>query len=439
MQALALANAITDKRRIMIPTGTLSETRELRATSAAALAAVFEEAGEDLDFGKVTCLGDDVKGNSYAVAEKVRGMNDELTEIAKNIEMLEGASAAHQSHLERIKANRTVPHPGTSEGGAAQPAERIKSFGEQVTEHKTFEDWLAGNKSALIELPDVGIAEFKTLFQTGLDAGAGWDPETTRTGLLVEARTRPLQVLDIIPLGQTGQAAVVYMEETTRSHAAAEMLEAGTYTEAQFALTERSSRVRKIGTSIPVTDEQLEDVPMVQGYLNQRLGFGVRQRLDGQVLVGGGGTDLTGILNTGSIQTQAKGSDPTPDAIYKAMTLVRVTGRAQPNVVIFHPNDWQTIRLLRTVDGVYIWGSPSESGPERIWGLPILQTDAETENTALVGDFANFCMVFERRGLEIKIGLDQDDFTKGIQTMRADIRAAFIVFRPTAFCTVTGI
>lgn len=413
---------------------TLKELRDRQKVEEDALAKVFEEAkAEDgqLDFTKVKCLGKDVEGNSYAVAEKVRGMNDQLTETAKEIEALKDAGKAHEAHLERQQPIRPAPHPG----GAPAP-ERPKSLGQMIVEHKGYAEWIAGDKGASIEIPDWGLDELKTLFQTT----AGWAPESTRTGLLVEAVTRPIQVLDVIPSGATGQASVVYMEETTRTHAAAEMAEAGTYAEATFALTEQSSTVRKIGTSIPVTDEQLEDVPMVQGYLDQRLRFGVRQRLDGQVLTGDGvAPNLRGILNVVGIQTQAKGADPVPDAIFKAMTLVRVTGRAQPNVVIFHPNDWQAVRLLRTADGIYIWGSPSDSGPERIWGLPIVQTDAETENTGLVGDFANFCMIFERRGIEVKVGLNASDFTTGKQTMRADLRAAFVVFRPAAFATVTGI
>ena len=416
---------------------TLNEMREKQIADEAALAKVFTEAKTEdgqLDFTKVECLGDDVKGNSYAVAEKVRALNTELNEGRKKIEVVEEAEKTAKALADRQKAVMKVPHPDASNG--TKPQERPKSIGESITSHETFKKWLAGDKSAIIEIPDYGLAELKTTFRTG----AGWSPESTRTGLLVEGRTRPIQVLDIIPSSGTAMASVVYMEETTRTHAAVEMNEEGAYAESTFALTERSSTVRKIGTSIPVTDEQLEDVPMVQGYLDQRLRFGVRQRLDGQILTGDGAApNLRGILNTVDVQVQPKGGDPTPDAIFKAMTLVRVTGRAQPNAIVMHPNDWQDIRLLRTADGIYIWGSPSEAGEARIWGLPVVVTDAETENTALVGDFDNFCQLFERRGIELKIGFNNDDFTTGKQTMRADMRVAFVVFRPTAFCTVTGI
>ena len=231
------------------------------------------------------------------------------------------------------------------------------------------------------------------------------------------------------------------MVESTLTNNAAETAEAGTYGEGALALTETTSTVRKIAVFLPVTDEQLADVGQVASYVDNRLSFMLQQRLDGQLLTGNGSApNLRGVLNTSGISTQAKSSDSTPDAIYKAIDKVRVTGAADPDTVILHPNDWQAIRLLQTSDGIYIWGSPADAGPERIWGLPVIQTTAETENTGLVGAFRTFSQLFTRQGIQVQISNSHSDyFVKGKVAVRADMRAALAVYRATAFCTVTGI
>jgi HK97 family phage major capsid protein len=105
-----------------------------------------------------------------------------------------------------------------------------------------------------------------------------------------------------------------------------------------------------------------------------------------------------------------------------------------------HPNDWETIRLLRTADGIYILGNPSERGPERLWGLPVVVTTAETENTGLVGAFRDFSEISVRSGIELKVTDSHSTyFIEGKLAVRADIRVAFVTYRATAFCTVTGI
>jgi len=284
-----------------------------------------------------------------------------------------------------------------------------------------------------VTLDDVDV---KTLLQTTL----GLPPAVQHTGRLVGAPTRPIQILDLIPMIPTTQPAIVYWEETLRTHSAAERAEAGTYAEDAYEWIERQAPVRSIGTSIPFTDEQLEDVAQAQGYLNARLPFGVRQRLDGQVLTGTGTSPaLRGILNTAGIQTQAKSTDPTFDAVHKAMTKIRVTGRANPAGIFMHPNDWEAIRLTRTADGIYIMGNPADPGPMQLFGVPVAIGDAITENTGLVGDFPTYCYLGERRGVQIETGYVGDQFKEGKRTIRASVRVAFVVTRPSAFCTVTGI
>ena len=231
------------------------------------------------------------------------------------------------------------------------------------------------------------------------------------------------------------------MEETTFTSNAAERAEGAIYGEAALALTERSVTVESVGVWIPVTDEQLEDEAGAAAYLDQRLPFMLRQRLDSQLLVGDGNTpNIEGINEVSNVATQVKGADPTPDAIHKGVTKVRVTGRAMPNAVIMHPNDWQDIRLLRTSDGIYIWGSPSESGAAAIWGLQVVQSDAQTEHTAVVGDFANYSLLVVRRGMEVlTTNSHSTDFINGKQAVRASIRVAAVWTRPEAFCLVSGI
>jgi HK97 family phage major capsid protein len=185
----------------------------------------------------------------------------------------------------------------------------------------------------------------------------------------------------------------------------------------------------------------MEDVAQVQSYINNRLGFMVRQRLDSQILVGNGtAPNLSGILDRSGIQTQAKGTDDVMDAIFKARTKVRVTGRATPTALVIHGNDWQDIRLTRTADGIYIMGNPTDPGPDRLWGLRVVESEALTEGTALVGDFAMHSGLAIRRNLTFKVSDSHSDFfIKGKQAIRVDMRCALQVYRETAFCSVTGI
>lgn len=408
----------------------LVQLREELDAKRKALAEVFADAKKDdgtYDFTAVKSLEGDMSGR----VETVRAKNREIEDLAKQVADLvdiDNMAGANAKSLD--DSTRAAMHAAPAAKAAGFQV--VKSLGEYIVGSGALQ---AKGMQKSFELPEgVGV---KTLMETS----AGWAPEAIRSGKVVESAQRPVQVLDLIPSTTTNQNAVVYMLESTFTNNAAEAAEGAAYGESAFALTETSSPVQKVAVSLPVTDEQLEDVSQIQAYINNRLTFQLRQRLDSQVLVGNGTSpNISGILDRSGLQTQAKGADPTPDAIYKALTKVRVTGRAVPNAVVLHGNDWQEIRLLRTSDGIYIWGSPAESGPAMIWGLPVALSEALTEGTGLVGDFATHCQLSIRRNVTVKVSDSHSDyFTKGKQAIRADMRASLEVFREAAFCSVTGI
>ena len=427
---------------------TLTAKRAELAEKQAVLHRVFTEAktaGGELDLGQIKSLGDNL--TPHAKAEQIQALNRELDAIGREVEALAAADTALKAAADREAQRTGYRHP--TGGEPDQPRQR-KSLGRMVTESAEYKAWLQRGRAdgVTIRLDDIDGSDllaaaknFPTLERKLFSTTAGWAPESPRMPGFVEAAARPIQLLDIIPLSRTGADSLTYMEETVRTHAAAETVEGAAYPTSVFTLTPRTSPVRKIGDSIPVTDEQLEDVPQVESYLEGRLQFGVRQRLDAQVLVGAGtGVNLRGLLNTVGIQTRARGADPIPDAFFRAMTQVRITGRAAPTHIVMHPTNWETVRLLRGAGDIYVWGPPSDVGPARMWGLPVVLSDAGAAGTGYVGSFSpEWVTLAERRGVEVQIGYVGNQFAEGRRTMRADGRWAFVVFRPAALCTVTGI
>lgn len=425
---------------VMFPA--LKEAEERLAATQKKLHEIFEQAGDTMDMSKVTCIS----GDSAAKVAEIRKLNAQLDEEgAKRDELLEVARAA-----ERARAGAGGGEPGSEPGdddpddtpkGAGRPGHvrQRKGLGQLFVESDAFKRRIPGapGPASMLQLDLKGIINgAKATFQTG----DGWEPEVTRTGLVVPFATRPIQVTQLIPQNTTDQAAVQYMEETVFDNPAAETNEGEQYPEGRLKLEEKDSPVRDITVWLPVTDNQLADVNQARGYVENRLPFMVRQRLDGQILVGNGtAPNLTGLNNVSGILTQAKGSDPVPDAVYKAAVKVRVTGRAMVDAVIMHPNDWTGVRLLRTADGIYIWGSPSDPGPDRIWGYVVSQADGQTEDTGLVLD-TSFTELAIRQTVEVQISnAHADFFIRGKQAVRAKLRVAFTVFRPAAVCEVTGI
>lgn len=380
-------------------------------------------------------------------ALEIKPMNDELSEMGERMESLNelhGAKDAAKRWQDTFKDVKPPPQPE----GSGKQRKAVKSIGAEFTESDAFKAFAESKQKGInFVLPIEALhGDFEVKGTLGTDdALAGVDTEYPIQNLrlpgILEPREQPLTVAALLPQARTSGNAIPYMEETTTTNAAAETEQAAAKPESSIGFEEKSVPVRKIATWLPVTEEMFSDYPAMRGYVNGRLRTFVLQREDGQLLNGDGiAPNLEGIYNVTGIQTQAKGGDPTPDAIYKAVTKIWTGAFFAADGVVMNPLDWEPIRLLRTADGIYIWGSPSEMGTPRIWSLPVIQSTRNTAATALVGAFRDSAMLFRREDVNIRVADQHADFAvENKLAIIAEERLALMVQRPAGFCTVTGL
>lgn len=390
--------------------------------------------GKGLDFTAVT----EVSGTDTEKAASFRAINDDCTVAMKALEEYRTELKAVDEAKKRAEIVREFKMPGAvGETKGGKQEKQYASLADAMVEHK-FGALEMRNKE--IDIPGLSL---KTLMDE-----TSWVPQVIRTGKLVDKAVRPIQVIDLIPAGKTDMIAIRYMEETTLVDAASETNEStvaggdSSYPETQMAFTQKDSLVRKVAVFLPVTEEQLEDVSQVSGLINNRLPAMIMRRLDSQLVNGTGigtPTQLQGILNTAGIQAYARATnhgDVPVDALRRAMTLIHTVAFSIPNGVLMHPLDWEGIRLMKSTQGVYIWGHPSESGLDRVWGLPLAQCDSIAAGTAIVADFQQSELA-EKRGISVLTSNSHSDwFIKDKLAVKASGRWAFVIYRPAAFVQV---
>jgi HK97 family phage major capsid protein len=432
------------------------------------------------------------------------------TEVSRLHDQYKAEEKVHRDLEENVKAIAELNRPtrgvplsgggpgGPGGGGAGYPtadqweammrgmAPARKSIGELFGDQlKALKDAGVNFKNhAEFTLDDVDLhrgAEFKTT----LTEATGFAPANYRSPLVVPYALRRPVVADLIPQFPTDQRnAIVYMEETTNTNNAAVVAEGAVKPESAFAFTQRTVNIEVIATTIPVSEQQLDDIPMLMAMINQRLSLHVQLAEETELLTGDGtaGVHLQGFLTKSGVLTQARGSDPSETAFFNAITQVRTTGFAEPDAGVIHPTNWATIVTHQTTIGSYVWANSgalissdvtpggagftqtanrlnaadfltnpntlatslgvagaADLGRNRLWGVPLVITPAMTLNTALVGEFQMYSALARRQGLNFTVGWANDDMLRNLRRIRAEERAALLILRPSAYCKITGL
>ena len=405
----------------------VEELRENIAKSREELKSVFDAPAED---GKY----------SHDQKEKIKGLNEELSGSLDELK-IEESKASNEKAME-------VDNQVVNELPVVEESAGVKTIGEQFTDTEAYAKYMSNGVKGVDSQ-----AEFKTTLNT-----TGYPPESLRApGILETALRDPNAVIGLFDQIQTDQNAFVYLEETTFTNNAGEIAESGDISsanESALAFTERTESIRKIATFLPVTDELLADVSGIQGYVNSRLQTMMRLRMDNQLLNGNGSApNLTGVLNKSGINTFAYGSYSGElrkiGQIYQAITEIRKDAFVEPDAIVMHPSDWYDIvtstNAVETSGArnplfVVAGGFGADAAPT-IWGLKVVPSTAIAEGTMLVGKFGggDAAQIVTRQGVDLAVSDSHSDFfAKNQLAIRLTMRMGFVVYKPTAFCSITA-
>lgn len=358
------------------------------------------------------------------------------------------------SNVERYnqRAGRMNHATPTSDGEYKSPGDQFLSSGQ----YKALKDSGVFQGNATNYKMDISLENFstKTLIYAGSSSGGAFVTPDYQPGLRVPILTRELTILDLIPRSGTTSDTISYVSETTFTNAAAPVPQAtattgtsGTKPETTLVYATQTAQVKTIAHWVPVTNRMLMDAPAMRGIIDARLMLGLNLALESQCISGDGtGENLLGFLSVTGINVQARGTDANQDAIFKGMQQVRITGLSTPTAIAVNPGDYTLIRLARenaatatAGAGSYLMGPPSLPGPTTLWGLPLVQSLGLPAGTALTGAFGMDCMLFDREEGNLRVGYIDQQFVRNMQSILAELRAAFVIWRASAFSKITGI
>jgi HK97 family phage major capsid protein len=319
-------------------------------------------------------------------------------------------------------------------GGASEPP---KTNGQLLTESEDFADLKKrGRGRAGVQVRSVTDL---TSLTTGT-GGVGSALVPDRLPGVIAPPNRPMTIRDLITPGRTSAGSIQYLRESGFQNKAAMVAEGNPKPQSDLSFEEITSPVRTLAHWVRATRQILEDVPMLQSYVDGRLRYGLQYVEENEILNGDGtGQHLDGLLaNATAFNNVVSTDSPTEvptliDALRIAALQVRIAEYAATGIVL-NPIDWARIEMEKDVDGRYLWVNIQNGGSPQMWRLPVIDTNAMPVGEFMVGAFAQAAQVFDREEASVAISIDDgDNFTKNMTTILAEERLALAVYRPESF------
>lgn len=342
--------------------------------------------------------------------------------------------ALHEKSLEKLNLEVTELAKKAANllgGGGAQDQ---KSLGQRIDL-----DICKAYRGGVAELATMNAPMFGKTAVTSAAASAGALIQPHHAGIVMGPDT-PLTVRDLFTAVSISTNAIEWVQEKLFTNNAASRAEGAALAESAMTFELKQSAVQNIGHWIPITRQVLADAPLLQGMVDGRMRSGLKIKEDGQLLFGDG---LNGTLHGLSPQATAFSTTGMPAVAsggpahtkldYLRWAFLQVAKAQYPATFgVLSLDDWAAIQLMKTNDGAYIFGTPTDDSAPRVWGKSVVESHAMTANSFIAGSgFA--ATIYDREEVSVRVAEQHADFAvKGMIALIVEERLGFTVERPAA-------
>ena len=260
--------------------------------------------------------------------------------------------------------------------------------------------------------------------------------EPMRVPEIVYDPDRTVRIRDLMAQGTTSAYAVTFAYESAIDDNTDITAEAQEFMQSDVDLAITTASVRKITNYIIASEELMDDLPGFTSYISARLPSKLKVKEDQQLLAGSGaGINISGIITNATAYSDnlADSTITRVDVLVDALRQVK-DDEYQPTAILLHPADAVKLKLSKTSTGDYTMPWIYQAGQITLDGVPVYETTAMTAGTFLVGDFRRGAQVFDRKEMSLEIAYqNEDNFIKGMVTIRCSERLALAVYRAKCF------
>lgn len=312
------------------------------------------------------------------------------------------------------------------------------SLAQELKEKKeNIKSLMAGNGTQ-----DLEVKALTTLASVSNNALGFFIPEITQLGTKERSLYNVLPKVSVSDSNNGGVVRYRDWDEATTVRAAAMVAEGAAFPESTAKFQWYTENLRKVGDTLPVTEEFFEDEAQAAAELEMFLNINVNLVIDSQIINGDGtGQNLKGLLNVCPAYVPVASGIAAPNlkdlAIKVKHDITRDRGsKYSPDMALVNSLTLESLILKKDTQNNYIF----DENTGTIGGLFIVVDENTPNNQMIVGD-RRYARIYEKTGIVLTKGMPNNQFNEDELTIKARKRMLLLVKNGdrTGFRKVTSI